>query len=837
MSRQARKSAAAPPGYGEIADETGVLREAWRPLIDLLKRMPTIDFSRRNEAAQAMLRDNGVTYNVYGEASGQTRRWQLDIVPFIISSQDWTKIEAAAIQRARLADALLADIYGAQRLIAEGFLPPHIVYGHPQFLRPLVGTTPMGGVRVHLYSIDVARTADDSWHVLSSRADTVNGTGYALENRIVVKQVFAELFAEMRVRRLASFFHTYRSAVRGLAANIPGRAVLMTPGPHNESYFEHAFLAHYLDLTLVEGDDLVTHGDRVYLRTINGLERVSAIFRRVDSDFCDPLELRGDSALGVPGLINAVRRGNVVLANALGGGVIESPAMDAYLPGIARALLGEELLIADIPTVWCGTSWGRAEALARLDRVIVRDAFDARPLFSKRSSARLGRALTTADIAALKGRMARRGASVVTQDIVTLGRAPVYEAGQIHTRPVSLRLFVAWTGDGYQVMPGALARVAGDDDAIAMPLQSGATSKDVWVPSVGPVNTFSLLRLHGEAVQILRTGASPPSRAMDNLFWLGRYSERAETFARCLRTVVERMGEQEPDDADAAAWGEFLSGLARLPLRRNVPHTDENVLLKGLHGLICDRNKTDGLAQLLQRVRQTAWSARDRLSLDTWQTIQQMTEDDVLPAADGAFDNAQVLSCLDLVIRRAAAFSGFCAENMTRGPNWQFTDLGRRIERADHLAWLVGRIAAPSAINESERVRLGLDIAGSTMTYRSRYFTVLQMRPLSDLLLFDESNPQSVAFQLAAIEKTLNELWFHAPVGQSAATAAALQRATALRAWSAEADLLSGETTPTRLAAYLEHVEESLCGISDAVTDAYFRHTIRRRTGGKVREV
>jgi uncharacterized circularly permuted ATP-grasp superfamily protein/uncharacterized alpha-E superfamily protein len=815
----------------EVLDADGTVRPAWRPLMDALADMTPGEYARRDAAAQAALRNNGVVYNVYGQKEGQSRRWRLDILPFVVDPGEWTKLEAAAIQRARLADALLADIYGPQKLIADGVLPPHIVFGHPQYLRPLVGIEPLGGVRVHLYSVDVARKADGSWMVLSSRADAVSGIGYALENRIVVGQVFPDLFGEMRIRRLASFFDAYRAFVRSLAADMPGRAVLLTPGPHNEAYFEHAFLAHYLDLTLVEGDDLAVRGDKVFLKTLNGFEPVAVIFRRIDSDFCDPLALRADSALGIPGLTEAVRAGHVVLANALGGGVIESPALDAYLHAAAQALLGEELLIPDIPTVWGGTEWGRKEALERLDRVIVRGAFDARPIFSSRSTAKLGSELSPDEIAALKDRLSRRGAAIVTQDLVALGDAPIYRDGHISCKPVSLRLFVARTEGGYRVMPGALARVADDETIRSLSLQSGALSKDVWVPSLGPVDSFSLLRPPGAAVPIQRTGESPPSRAMDNLFWLGRYAERADTLARVLRTVVRRLGGGAEDGADPKLMDFFAELLRKLPA--GDPARDDG-LIAALHALISLRATPDGLPQLLTRIRQTAWSARDRLSPDTWQTIHLMTEADKLPSSHRPFDSAEALSSLDALVRRGAAFAGYCAENMTRGPNWLFVDLGRRIERTLHLVWLVGRFAAPAALSESERIRIALEISGTSMTYRSRYFDALQRGPLLDLLLLDESNPRSLAFQLDAVEKMLAELARITPKGKGTL---ALDLAAAVHRLSAHADFLDGDA-PTAAAApaYLERIEAGVSGVSDALTDAYFRHAVRRRTGGEARE-
>ncbi len=445
--------------YDEMLDRTGAVRPHWQRLAASFGAMGQDEYQRRLDSATRMVRENGVTYNVYDEASGLGRLWQLDIAPFVVSADDWTAIEAAVTQRARLANAILHDIYGEQRLLRDGVVPPHLVFGHPQYLRALQGVTPPSGVHVHLYSVDLARANNGSWIVHASRADAPTGLGYALENRVVVSQTFPELFGELGVHRLATFFRHYRDAVVGLGRGASGHAVLLTPGSYNEAYFEHAYLARYLGLELVEGDDLSVRDGIVYLRTLGGLERVAVIFRRLDSDFADPLELRADSELGVPGLVDVIRAGNVVMANALGGGVAESPALDAYLPNASRALFGEELLFSDIPTVWCGTAWGRTEGLARVRRGIVRNAFDAGPLFSRGSSARLGSDLSGEQIAELTDTMERRAATLVVQDLVPLGVAPTFDRGAFASRPMSLRVFAAWTPTGYVVMPGA-ARTA-----------------------------------------------------------------------------------------------------------------------------------------------------------------------------------------------------------------------------------------------------------------------------------------------------------------------------------------------------------------------------------------
>jgi uncharacterized circularly permuted ATP-grasp superfamily protein/uncharacterized alpha-E superfamily protein len=819
--------------YDELRDADGAVRPAWTALADALSAMAPEEYARRAAAAQAMVRENGVTYNVYDEADSQDRLWQLDILPFVIGPEDWRGIEAGVIQRAHLANEVLRDIYGPQKMMADGHLPPHLVLGHPQFLRPLMGVTPPGGVHVHLYSADLARMPDGSWMVLASRADAPSGIGYALENRIVVGQTFPDLFSEMRIERLANFFNAYRERVLSLSQNPKGRVVLLSPGPHNEAYFEHAFLSHYLGFTLAEGGDLLVREGEVFIKTLRGLERVSVIFRRVDSDYCDPLELRGDSALGIPGLVDAVRSGSVVLANALGGGVMESPAMDAYLPGIARALLGEDLKIPDIPTVWCGTAWGRKEALARLDGVVVRDAFDARPLFSRRSSARLGSELSLNDIHVLKERIALRGATVVAQDAVPLGLAPVYENGRFGTKPVNLRVFAAWTPHGYVVMPGGLVRVAQDDHVRALSIQSGAASKDVWVSGQGPVDTFSLLRTSGRAVEVRRTGAAPPSRAMDNLFWLGRYCERAEGLVRVLRALTAQLGEGASLVADFAQRLLRPVAQASAVAIRDAEEGDESKLIGELGTLLYDRGRQDGLPRLLLRVRETAWAARDQLSIDTWRTIRILTEEETHSEAHKFFDPAAAQTYLDALVRRAAAFSGLCAENMTRGPNWLFVELGRRIERASYLAGLVGQCVGVMDDIEGLRIRTVLDIADSAMTYRSRYLNLFDISPLIDLILLDESNPRGLAFQIAAIERSLKDLPRITPAQrhESALKIAKATRSAIARADTLQLSEVSDDGRRRGLANFSDTIDNAMTRITDAITDAYFQHSVQHRTG------
>ena len=816
-------------------DRSGAVRPHWKPLVDAFASMEPDEYGRRLDSAMRMVGENGVTYNVYDEANGLGRQWQLDVAPFVISAADWTLIEAAVAQRARLVDAILRDIYGEQRLLRSGVVPSQLVYGHPQYLRALQDVAPACGVHVHLYSADLVRVADGSWRVLASRADAPSGLGYALENRIVVSQTFPELFGELGIQRLASFFRQFRDSVTGLAGERKGHAVLLTPGPYNEAYFEHAYLARYLGLELVEGDDLSVRDGVVYLRTLGGLARVSVIFRRLDSDFADPLEMRADSALGVPGLVDAIRARSVVVANALGGGVAESPALDAYLPNESRALFGEEVLFSDVPTVWCGTPWGRTEGLARARRGIVRDAFDARPLFSRGSSAVLGSDMDDASIARFADHIERRGATSVVQDHVPLGFAPTFERGVFASRPLSLRVFAAWTPNGYIVMPGGLGRVAADESVRALSMQSGAASKDVWAIAPGPIDTFSMLRPPRVRLEIRRGDSETPSRAMDNLLWLARYAERAENTIRLLRASLVRLAGETGLGLgmSAAEFAERLLLPQEIASEEAVAQAaagDATLLADEMQEVIFGEERS-GLQRLLARVARAAWSARDRLSIDTWRAIYALTTWDPLYAPAGPFDWAGARAYLDMLIRRAAALSGLSAENMTRGDNRLFFDLGRRIERAFFATGLVRNTLVASDERDSAAIGVALEIADSSMTYRYRYRNVFQAAPAVDLLLLDASNPRGVAFQIERIVHHAADLPMLTEVQRHGRTR---ERAELLLASISGVDPYAlcepnedGERVA--LATLLAEVTAGIVSISEAVGDAYLQHLPRFR--------
>src|SRR5262245_25515738 len=476
--------------YDEMLAAPGTLRPHWQRFIQALDAMPGEDLARRWEHARRTIRENGVTYNVYGDPRGTNRPWELDTIPLLMPEQEWRGLEDGLIQRARLLNLIVSDLYGRQSLLLEGHLPPALVFANPAFLRPCQGYPVPRGICLHHLAIDLARSPDGQWWVLSDRTQAPSGTGYALENRIVLSGTFPDLFRDCQVRRLASFFRAFRDTLSGVASprGRRPRIVILTPGPFNETYFEHSYLARYLGFTLVQGSDLTVRENRVFVKMLEGLQPVDVILRRLDDSFCDPLELLADSFLGVAGLVEAVKAGNVVVANALGSGLVETAAIMPFLPGLCTHFLGEPLRLPSVATWWCGQDNARSYVLQHLDQIVIKPAFPSlamEPVFA--------RELSNDERTKLVDRICQRPHAFVGQEQVALSTAPVWINQQLQPRSIVLRAYLVASGDSYLVMPGGLTRMSVGPDTSVVSMQRGGGSKDTWVLSSRPVDAFSLL--------------------------------------------------------------------------------------------------------------------------------------------------------------------------------------------------------------------------------------------------------------------------------------------------------------------------------------------------------
>ena len=543
----------------------GACAPHWHPFLSMLAALGSEEINRRFAAADRYLRDSGVFYRVYEDAAGLERPWPLSHIPLLIEPSEWQELEAGLTQRAELLEAVLADAYGPASLTREGRLPAALIAGNPEYLRPLVGVAPPGGAHLRFYAVDVGRGADGRWWVLGDRAQAPSGAGYAIENRLALSRAIPDIYRTTRVERVAPFFQAFQAELFALNRQDDARICLLTPGPMNETYFEHAYLARYLGLLLVDGEDLIVRDDGVFIRTVAGLRRTEVLLRRIDADFADPLELNAASRLGVAGLIQAVRDDKIVIINSLGAGLVEARAMLAFLPALAPIVLGAELKMSNVATWWLGRPDVREEMIEKLGGMVVAAAFTESMAGMRFTSEVLGAKLDDAQRGELVRSIRDRGIDYVVQEAVTLSSMPVWRDGRLQPRPFTLRLFLAKVGERWQVMPGGFVRIAEHADARAVSLQRGAATADAWVLTHGPVGETTLLP-HPERMPVQRAAGLLPSRAADNLFWVGRYVERAEATLRLVRAIINRFA--EADDAAApviAGIGTLLDAWSAIP--------------------------------------------------------------------------------------------------------------------------------------------------------------------------------------------------------------------------------------------------------------------------------
>jgi uncharacterized circularly permuted ATP-grasp superfamily protein/uncharacterized alpha-E superfamily protein len=789
--------------FDELMDGQGAVRPHWQPFVTMLAKLGREEVGRRFDAADRHLRDSGVFYRVYEDSAGAERPWPLSHVPLIIAPEEWQQLSAGLIQRVQLLEALLADVYGAGDLVREGKLPAALIAGHPEFLRPLVGAAPAGEYFLRFCAVDLGRSADGRWWVLGDRAQAPSGAGYALESRIALTRAMPDVYRGLGVERLAPFFQAFQAELSTLNRRDDSRICLLTPGPLNETYFEHAYLARYLGFLLVEGEDLMAREDGVFIRTVSGLRRADVLLRRLDADFADPLELNARSRIGVPGLVQAVRAGSVVIANALGSGLIEARGLLGCLPALARPITGRDLALPNVATWWLGDAAVRETIVPRLDDLVLSPAFSVDP--SGQDLELTGARLDAEAHAALMAAIEERPVDFVAQEPIKLATMPVWQGGALQPRPFVLRMFLARIGDGWRVMPGGFVRIADDVNAPTINLQRGGRIADAWVLSEGPVAQLSLLPAP-DRIEITRSVGSLPSRAADNLFWLGRYLERGEASLRLVRALLTRAAEREETRSPVVGR---ISALvtAWCPVPLDIPNARPVVIAASV---LQRRDLAGSLPQVIRAARSAASVIRDRLAPDAWRALNDLlTIIDTTPSGQAA--ESVLIDQVNAALRLIASFSGLAQENMSRLAGWRFLELGRRIERALATCRFVRQFADRDAPTGALDVLL--ELCDSQITYRSRYVMVAARAPVVDLVVLDPNNPRSVVFQIECIEADLAALPKpHGDGRLSHSQQIAMSVATNLRTRDA-ADVAD---------TVLVECESALMALSDAIAAAFF---------------
>ena len=750
--------------WDELRAASGGLRPTWQRFALSLPPPPSAldigaDMDRRVAQVAHRIKLDGVTHNVFGDnpdLNASSRPWSLELLPLLIEPADWAAIEAGVVQRAELLQQMLADLYGPQHLLHEGLLPPALLLRHPGWLRPMIGVQPPSGLRLFIVAFDIARGPDGRWWQVAQRTQGPSGLGYVLHNRLVIARQFPEAFRDLRVQRIASSYRrlldTLEASARQVSGGATPRVVLLTPGPYSETYFEHAYLARYLGVPLAEGGDLTVRDERLYLKTVEGLEPVHGVLRRLDDDWCDPLELRPDSALGVPGLLQAARAGTVVMANALGSAFLESPAIQGFMPGIARRLTGTELLLPSLPTWWCGEAAAWEDTRERIADKIVRSTFPGAGRTSQVRDHAADAIDDDPDAWTIQGRL-------------RFSRAPIWGDGAVTARPAMVRVYAIADGGGrWHVLPGGMTRVAEREDG-SVSMQRGGTSLDTWVLTEGPVDTFSMLPKRLQVDDIAQRRRPVSSRTGENLFWLGRYTERTEQLVRLARAtlmLIDDDNDAPPAVLQALSVVAVKTGLAPpgVPTLVQSATLFERAVLAGLS----NRDPAKGAASVaynLAALERSSMALRERLSSEHWGLIRSMREGFALAletTADELPTLPQVLPALDRLTLQLAAVTGAQTDRMTRDHGWRLLTVGRLLERLIGVATRLQAFVEAQALGSVAGIELLLELFDSLITFRARYQRHEDLLALADLLVLDSANPRAFAGVLRRLRTEIGKL-------------------------------------------------------------------------------
>lgn len=818
-----------PDRRDEALEPDGSIRAPWTDLLTRYAQLGTVSLGRRQLEIDRLLEQDGVVYNAPGTGRGQAVRWRVDAVPLILDQQDAAFLERGLSQRARLLDLVLTDLYGERRLIGARRIPAEMILADPNFRREADGIRHPGPHQLTLAAIDLVRDPNGEWRAIGQRTQAPSGIAYAIENRRALSRIFPSIHRDAAVSRLAPFLRSLRSALRAVAP--PGvedpSIVVLSPGSHSETSFDHAAIAAQLGFPLVEGQDLVVRGGRVWLDTMAGEVAVHVILRRIDTEFCDPLELRPDSTLGTPGLVDAARAGTVSIVNGLGSGVLENAGLASILPDLCRELLDEDLLLPGPMTWWCGDPAGRSHVLAHLGSLLIR------PLSRSGTEHTVDtRRLTHSQLADLRERVEHDPARWVGQERLVTSTAPSYVTGSLQPRPFVLRSFAVAGPEGYQVLAGGLARTPALDNDDLIAGRVGVVAKDVWVTGAALEAETDFWLQSSSRLDQRRLATAP--RAAEQLFWLGRHAERAEATIRLVREVGRRV-----DDFSGVGAGpgqvaveSLLDAIAELTGVDRPPLTNSTSAASSwLATFVTDQERLGTIGHAIDRMMANVEGVRDQLSLDTFLILGSARRAIERPTGDA--DDDTLTAVLDQVLQILVAFAGLVSESMVRDQGWYFIDAGRRLERAERTASLITATMGRerTAPVESLLVESALTVGESIITYRRRHRSRAQVSTMVDLLVADIDNPRSITFQVSRLAADLDALQASVPTRDLLERTQRLM--VELEAFDAfEATRIDESGRRSELDSFLTHLRLTLRELSDDLAEIAFhrqpgQHTLR----------
>ncbi|MGB7432712.1 MAG: circularly permuted type 2 ATP-grasp protein [Ahrensia sp.] len=708
----------------EMLRPDGTIKPVWQPFFDHLAGLSSHELGLRFSRGDQYLRDAGVLYRQYDETLSTEREWPLSHIPVIIGDDEWQRISDGLIERADLLEYILRDFYGDNKLVSSGQLPAKLLSQNPNWLRPMMGVGNQDTKLINAISFEIGRGPDGNWWVISDLIEAPSTAGFAIENRIAMGRVFPNFFAGANVRRLAGFFQEFQQRLSEIKGRDDGEVALLSPGTMNQNYPEHSYMARYLGLLLVEGEDLIVQDGKAMVRTVAGLKPVSLVWNRLPSTMFDPLELDASSMLGAAGLVQAIRSGRLKTVNTVGAGVLETRALMAFFPKIARAYQGKALALPNIATWWCGQDSQRDHVIANKARMMVGDAFSTVPLMSDQRTTTFDDRAGGLQTQKMTELLMASGHTLVGQEAVTLSTTPAWEDGRLVARPMCIRISMARTNNGWSVMPGGYARISAGNDAKALAMQRGGKVADVWVTSSERVDTPTLLSFSGNAAPHSLTHSLLPSRAADNLFWLGRYVERAEQNMRYFRAYFARI-------SDGAGHGDAMPVFMRERLMGGVAPRAASIAAR--------------FGEPLGLALQSASRVSDRFSPDGMMALRGLVND--ARALDHqAIATEDIPVRISRLLRQITGFSGLVHENMYRSDGWRFLSIGISLERAANMCELLAACLAADTV--SGALDLALEIGDSVVSHRTRFQIAATPESVASLLVIDPQNPRSLRYHI-----------------------------------------------------------------------------------------
>ena len=817
------------------------LKPYWKKLFNGFEKLGASGLMARQKDIDWLLSENGVTYNVYNDPKGMHRPWNLNLIPFLLHEKEWQTVEAGLKQRAELLNLVMKDVYGDRNLIKNGIIPHEVIYGHRGFLRQCAGITYNTDKHLSMYAADLSRGTDGRLWVVNDRTEAPSGMGYALENRSTASRILPEMYSRMYVKRISGFFYELNQL---LVDASPGKKenpniVILTPGSHNETYFEHAYLASFLGYPLVQGNDLVVRDGFLWMKSLQGLKQVDVVLRRVDDVYADPLELREDSQLGVAGLLDVVRRKNVSVINPVSSGVLENPGLMPFMQAIAKYFLNEQLILPQIASWWCGQEREKNYVLQNLSQLVVK-----RIDRTNRESIHFGEFMSTLQLENLRNEIQLRPYRFVAQEKINFSTAPNLVKDTIEPRNLVTRAFCIASGENYSVMPGGLVRVAPDRKTIRVSNQRGGTSKDLWILEDTPIKD-DYSRVWQKRSNASMSGLNDlPSLTAENLYWAGRYVGRTLVNARFIRMVMQQMAlmqnrEEAPDAVKLQVLFKAVTHLTDTypgfvdktkKGRRAMENPYEEML-----SVILDKERTGSLAHTIEMFSNAYYSIRNLWSSDMWRVFENIQKLWYSFAEGQDRSINRILKVLNQLITRLIAFMGLIEESIMVQQGLLLYFIGLQLEQS---MLTITKCRSLLTIKYDEQVEYDLleyllKSHESLNIYRYSYRSYIRLEHVLDLVMLDLEYPRSLTFMLNRLEKDIARL----PRSKNNNHVSAYQKYV-FDAFSklrlAESSTLSGTTTDTdvvreELDSLLAKLSDLLYKTSQSITSTYFNHTDKQK--------